>query len=166
MALNDITSEAVLAAIAEFDQAGREGFLSRYGFGPARRYLLIYQGAEYDSKAIVGAAHGYLPGRQALTAADFSGGAAAAAGVLRRLGFEVTDQNPPATITKDELVATIGGLHYATASGKPMLKQPVVLLWAIGRAPRRRSLARVGRDRGGADRAPGEVPQGWRAATA
>jgi hypothetical protein len=77
MALNDITSQAVLAAIAKFDKLGREEFLRRYGFGPAKRYLLIHRGAEYDSKAIAGAAHGYLPGRQALTAADFSGGAAA-----------------------------------------------------------------------------------------
>jgi 5-methylcytosine-specific restriction protein A len=46
----------------------------------------------------------------------------------------VLDQNHPATITSGELVATIGDLHYATASGKPMLKQPTVLLWAIGRA--------------------------------
>jgi 5-methylcytosine-specific restriction protein A len=136
MALNDITSEAVLAAIAEFDRLGREEFLSRYGFGPARRYLLVYRGAEYDSKAIAGAAHGYLPGRQPLTAAEFSGGVAAAVGVLRRLGFDVTDQGLSPAITGDELVTAIAGLQYATASGKPMLKQPVVLLWAIGRAHR------------------------------
>ncbi|MDB4873379.1 MAG: endonuclease, partial [Gemmatimonadales bacterium] len=104
MALNDITSEAVLAAIAEFDRLGREEFLSRYGFGPARRYLLVYRGAEYDSKAIAGAAHGYLPGRQPLTAAEFSGGVAAAVGVLRRLGFDVTDQGLSPAITGDELV--------------------------------------------------------------
>ena len=76
-----------------------------------------------------------IPARQTgAQAAEFSGGVAAAAGVLRRLGFEVTDQNHPGTITGNELAATIGGLHYATASGKPMLKQPTVLLWAIGRA--------------------------------
>ncbi|MDB4872572.1 MAG: endonuclease, partial [Gemmatimonadales bacterium] len=134
MALNDITSEAVLEAIAEFDRLDRKEFLSQYGFKRATRYVLIHRGVEYDSKAIVGAAHGYLPGRQALTAAEFSGGVDAAVGVLRRFGFEVTDQNPPGTITGDGLVATIDGLQYATASGKPMLKQPVVLLWAIGRA--------------------------------
>ncbi|MDB4873494.1 MAG: endonuclease, partial [Gemmatimonadales bacterium] len=71
---------------------------------------------------------------QPLTAAEFSGGVAAAVGVLRRLGFDVTDQGLSPAITGDELVTTIAGLQHATASGKPMLKQPVVLLWAIGRA--------------------------------
>ncbi|MEV5704509.1 HNH endonuclease signature motif containing protein [Actinoallomurus sp. NPDC052274] len=63
--------------------------------------------------------------------------------VLRRLGFEVTsapNTDSSGLRTADEIAATIGDLRPASASGKPMLKQAVVLLWAIGRA-------RVGHDR-------------------
>jgi 5-methylcytosine-specific restriction protein A len=49
MALNDITSEAVLAAIAEFDRLGREEFLSQYGFKHATRYVSVHRGGEYDA---------------------------------------------------------------------------------------------------------------------
>ncbi|MEI2638735.1 MAG: hypothetical protein V9F03_07035 [Microthrixaceae bacterium] len=54
MALSDLSSrQAVLEAARESDQLGRDAFLSKYGFGPARRYLLRVDGREYDSKAIV-----------------------------------------------------------------------------------------------------------------
>ena len=51
------------------------GFSRSTGFGAARSYRLVVDGKTYDSKAIVGAAHGFLPGQEALTAHDFSGGA-------------------------------------------------------------------------------------------
>src|SRR5580700_8735407 len=53
MALRDITRQAVLVAIAEYDHMGQPAFLSRYGFDPARLYLLVHEGNSYDSKAIV-----------------------------------------------------------------------------------------------------------------
>ena len=41
MALDELDDpRAVLAAVDEFDQLGRDEFLGRHGFGPARRYLL------------------------------------------------------------------------------------------------------------------------------
>lgn len=46
----------VREAIAECDRMGREAFLREHGFGPARSYVLIYEGREYDSKAIAGVA--------------------------------------------------------------------------------------------------------------
>jgi len=45
MSLADLTPESVHRAIAEFDQLGRDAFLSTYGFGKARGYLLIHQRA-------------------------------------------------------------------------------------------------------------------------
>jgi hypothetical protein len=55
MGLSDLTDRsAVLQAIAEYDQLGRESFLARYGFGPARSYFLLHNGKRYDSKAIAG----------------------------------------------------------------------------------------------------------------
>ena len=74
MGLKDITRQAVLAAIAEYDRVDQPAFLSRYGFDPARLYLLVHDGKPYDSKAIVGAAHGFLLGEKPLTASQFSGG--------------------------------------------------------------------------------------------
>ena len=84
-----VTRDAVIAAITEFDTIGRAAFLARYGFAPAARFLLTYGGGEYDSKALLGAAYGHATGTP-LAANEFSGGTAGAAGVLRRLGFDVT----------------------------------------------------------------------------
>lgn len=136
MALSDITVDAILQAIAEFDRLGREAFLQTYGFAPARRYWIRYGGKAYDSKAIVGVAHGYLPRHSRLRAAEFSGGVDHAVAVLRHLGFDVTEE--PAGAEPDQQVATIvqqvAALRPAYVNGGPMLKQAVVLLWAIGRA--------------------------------
>jgi hypothetical protein len=90
---------AVLAAIEEFDQHGRPAFLAKYGFSRARRYFLAWQGQLYDSKAIVGAAHGYeFPEQGPLGPADFSGGEATVKRKLEALGFEVVAlRNPQVT---------------------------------------------------------------------
>jgi hypothetical protein len=93
MALSDLSSpSAVLAAIKEFDRLGREQFLEFYGFGPAREYLLLLEGREYDSKAIAGVAHKYeFPEQGALPSDSFTGGisSGAAAKKLASLGFEI-----------------------------------------------------------------------------
>lgn len=81
---------AVLQAIDEFDRLGRERFLEKYGFGPARAYELVFNGRRYDSKAILGAAHGFArPDHGPLTAAEFTGGRATVMKTLEDLGFEV-----------------------------------------------------------------------------
>jgi hypothetical protein len=54
----------------------------------------VQGGQSYDSKAIAGAAHGYLPGLEPLRASDFFGGRATVERVLRNLGFQV--QGSPA----------------------------------------------------------------------
>jgi hypothetical protein len=92
MALGDITRDAVLAAIAEYDRLGQEAFLHRYGFDQARQYVLVHNGKRYDSKAIVGVAHGFLPGKAALAADEFSGGRATVGQLLARLGFYVEER--------------------------------------------------------------------------
>ena len=91
MTLGDVTSrDAVFAAVTEFDQLGRLGFLEKYGFGKARSYFLVHEGGHYDSKAIVGSAHGHqYPDRGPLTHDTFSGGEQTVAALLRGLGFEV-----------------------------------------------------------------------------
>ena len=94
MPLSDITRPAVDAALGEFDRLGRESFLHKYGFGKARDYYLVRDGKYYDSKAIAGAAHGFLAGRSALLASEFSGGAATVAAQLESLGYVVTSDRP------------------------------------------------------------------------
>ena len=63
MGLVDIDRQAVLSAIQEFAALGRERFLEQSGFGPAQSYFLVHDGILYDSKAIVGVAHGFARGR-------------------------------------------------------------------------------------------------------
>jgi hypothetical protein len=76
MALSDIANrQAILEAIAEFDRLKRDGFLEKYGFGRSQSYWLVHNGRRYDSKAIIGAAHGYArPDLGPLKASEFTGG--------------------------------------------------------------------------------------------
>ena len=108
MALSDVTAEGVERAMAEFDRLGRASFLARYGFGQARGYFLIRGGRHYDSKAVVGAAHGYdRPELGPLQPQDFTGGEATVARRLNSLGFEVQrpPRNPP--WAEDELILAL-----------------------------------------------------------
>src|SRR5262245_50616114 len=107
MSLSDLTRSAVEYAIAEYDEIGAERFLEKYGFGKARKYFLVVGNRKYHSKAVAGAAHGYLRQTEPLRSADFSGGENTVAQVLRNLGFDVRStegnrRNP--TWTRDELI--------------------------------------------------------------
>ena len=92
MALSDLTDrDAVIQAIREFDEIGRDNFLEKYGFRFARRYFLLLRGGRYDSKAIAGAAHGFQhPNLGPLKSGDLSAGESTVAKRLRTLGFEIT----------------------------------------------------------------------------
>lgn len=91
--LSSITRQSVLAALAEYDEMGRDRFLSKYGFKPSRRYLLEHEGRRYDSKAIAGAAFGHVRGASSpLRWDEFSGGVATVVPLMRRLGFAVSER--------------------------------------------------------------------------
>jgi 5-methylcytosine-specific restriction protein A len=99
MPLGDLTREAVLRAISEHDVLGRDAFLTKYGYRPARSYFIVHEGRRYDSKAIAGVAHGYLSKPSApLRAAQFSGGEKTVARRLEKLGFEVAVDAEPRLI--------------------------------------------------------------------
>jgi 5-methylcytosine-specific restriction protein A len=104
MALADVSTSDVIAAIREFDEVGRDAFLDKYGMGEARSYVLHYNGHEYDSKAILSAAHGHHPGFEPLRASEFSGGDQGTARYLRRLGFVVSSTTREPTWARDELI--------------------------------------------------------------
>ncbi len=130
MALGDITREALLAAVAEYDELGQDQFLAKYGFDRARLYVLVHDGKPYDSKAIAGAAHGFLPGQKPLTARQFSGGEATVGRLLRNRGFTVQVGD---ALTPDILVNRLATLRVYRSGGAPALYQPITLLWAFGR---------------------------------
>jgi predicted restriction endonuclease len=90
MGFDDVTAQDVRRAIVEHDRLGAEEFRSTYSFGPARRWVLLHNGRAYDSKAIVGVAHGYATGTF-WRAGDFTGVIASVVRTLQRLGFEVLD---------------------------------------------------------------------------
>ena len=93
MPLNDIRHEHVLQAIEECNQCGRDKFLEKYGFYKSINIWLVHNGQSYDSKAIVGVAHGYArPDLGPLTSGDFSGGVVLKTR-LKRLGFSVKHAN-------------------------------------------------------------------------
>lgn len=83
---------AVQLALDEYVQLGRTAFLSRYGFGKSRDYLVRdpRSGNLCDSKAIVGAAYGFqFPDEGPLKPGDFSGGESTVVPLLQSGGFEV-----------------------------------------------------------------------------
>ena len=97
----DVTPAGVRAAIAEFDRLGRDAFLRSTGFGRAKAYYLQHNGRLYDSKAIVGYAHGISTGAR-LGPGDFSGGDKTLAQQLEALGFTVLNVPNP-DWTRDEI---------------------------------------------------------------
>ena len=120
MAFADITREAVLSALAEADAKGVDQFLSDYGFVQAKRYWLIGDGGRYPSKAIAGAAHGYLEGQAPLRPEDFSGGEATVGKKLTSLGFQVEALPANPDWVRDELILALDLYHSnsATIPGK------------------------------------------------
>ncbi|WP_168706199.1 HNH endonuclease signature motif containing protein [Gordonia paraffinivorans] len=112
MALSDITRNDVLKAIRTYDELGAEEFLSRYGFAPARQYRIAENGRLYDSKAIVGVAHGYATGKF-LRSGDFSGGRETVVKALEPLGFSFAPEAGESTrswlVTSKDDYRRLGG---------------------------------------------------------
>jgi len=76
--------------MAEADRLGREAFLKTYHYRPAREYVVVEAGQEYDWKGIYGVARKIeAPQLGPLKASEFSGGEKTVAGWLTQLGFTV-----------------------------------------------------------------------------
>lgn len=113
---------AVLRAIGEYDDLGRERFLLKYEFGAAAKFYVAYSGRLYDAKAILGAAHGYaFPDLGPAQAQTFSGGDAAANKVLRRLGFQIIE-TVPATIEGERDWRVAAYTHLRTVHGDGLIE--------------------------------------------
>ena len=85
-----VSRGAVLRAIEEFDRNGRDETLAHHGFGRALDYVVVYEGKEYDSKALYAIAYGLdHPNDPPLRdRRGFSGGFALAR-KLEREGFKI-----------------------------------------------------------------------------
>jgi hypothetical protein len=126
VALKDLTSAAVLAALSEHDEIGAEAFREKYGFDRSLKYALVHDGKSYDSKAIAGAAHGHIAsGWAPLSASQFSGGKDHAVRNLRRLGFEVLDAPRNAPWSRDELILALD-LYLSNPASPPGKKSSAV----------------------------------------
>lgn len=92
----------MLNAIKECDELGATAFLEKYGYGEAKKHVLVEGGKQYDSKAIFGAAYLVQHGHQ-LAFDDFKGGLAEVVSPLRKLGFEIADKKslPAASPTRE-----------------------------------------------------------------
>jgi len=86
-----ITRPALLLAIKECRELGREAFLAKYGFRKAPGYVLTYRKGTFDPKALVGAAAQHTEAGRPYTANEFSGGVASLGRVFKRCGFSQSE---------------------------------------------------------------------------
>lgn len=120
MSISELQGEdgrnAVLKAIAEYDRLGRDEFLAKHGYGPARKYVLIHKGRHYDSKAIAGVAFGIqYPDREI----PVHYGGAQSTEPLKALQFQVVDLS-----TGAEKVAPSLGWKKLVEAGKRSYAKP------------------------------------------
>jgi len=113
MPKDDLTREAVEAAMIECEAIGVAAFLARYGFGKPRDYWTRRTpgGIPLPAKATVGAAYGQMPGGQPKSAREFFGGYGeqAANGILERLGFEIIGKD--AEVADERVIQSAGALR-------------------------------------------------------
>ena len=89
MGPKDVTNpDAVRSAIREYDALGQEAFLAKYGFKRATKFVVVDGGREYDSKALLAAAHGFEHPDKGPLPNNFNGGAQTTSR-LRALGFTI-----------------------------------------------------------------------------
>ena len=86
---SSITSQHLLAALAEHDEHGEELFLATHGYTASPDAQILHFGRRYDARAVMAVAHRHATGRLA-TPEEFRSSLDQAITVLRRRGFEVT----------------------------------------------------------------------------
>lgn len=89
MGPGDVTSRAAVeSAMREYDEMGRESFLTKYGFKRSTKFVVVHNRREYDSKALLAAAHGFQHPDEGPLLNNFSGGEQTTAR-FRALGFTI-----------------------------------------------------------------------------
>ena len=81
--------EAVLEAIAQYDRLGQNEFLSRHSSNRHAKYLLVYEGRRYESRAIAKVAFKIQHPERELP--KHFGGSQTTKPTLEKLGFQIVD---------------------------------------------------------------------------
>ncbi|MDE0128112.1 MAG: AAA family ATPase [Gammaproteobacteria bacterium] len=91
----ELTREAVLRAIEEFDKIGRSAFLRKYGRRGSNSYWIKHKGNHYDLKATWGAAHVHAGIAQPHRSLGTGQNSIQVKAQLERLGFAVVHKSSP-----------------------------------------------------------------------
>jgi 5-methylcytosine-specific restriction protein A len=95
----DVTDKnAVLAAINEFNELGRDKFLKKHGFDHALYYFIEYESNQYDCKPILCAAYYYQFNKLLKDRRATNGVKAKVQPHLKGLGFKVIDRRSPTSL--------------------------------------------------------------------
>jgi 5-methylcytosine-specific restriction enzyme B len=126
VARGDISREAVLEALRQFDELGEPAFYERSGYGPARDYVIRYGGAEYPSKAIYAVAYDSLhQGEPSLHGSSFRGGQGRVVPELTELGFEVAKLGDGPTENESDVTLQNLIAEWKAEQGEPWPTQEV-----------------------------------------
>jgi hypothetical protein len=129
VAIEDITADAVRAALKEYDQLGLAEFCARYDFDRTREFVLTIDGRKYGTRVICAAAHGRLTAQTALKPHDLVDDEAVNQH-LAALGFDVSESRPPAW-SREELVLACSLLFSNNRKALRATEQPVRDLSAL-----------------------------------
>lgn len=155
--LPPLTRRAVSAAVRDFDQLGRDAFLSKYRFRKATTYFLVEGGKAYDAKAIVGAAYGFLPARRKpLKWHDFGSREATTKQWLEDLHFTVVERSDAqelGTARASERL-DVGNLYTRDQLKKIFSTRDATIMTGVFRPPGFRSVFLFVTERKTADRTP------------
>lgn len=91
--MSRLDRESVSSSLIEWDQIGREEFLSRHGLFGAYKYVVVQDGRQYDAKAILVRSFRRQENDESISVNVFGTTEAAIAKPLRRLGFVVADKD-------------------------------------------------------------------------
>jgi putative restriction endonuclease len=131
MALSDITRKEIEQAVAEFNKLGRAEFLKTYGFGTAESYFLVHNGSKFDSKAIVGVAHKFLPGEKQLKSGEFSGGLSTVVPLLKKLGFGIAAVAADGTASPEDVGTASSKKSRSRFGGEFPVRKPGINYWWV-----------------------------------
>lgn len=112
-----MTRDAILDAVDEYEDLGRDDFLSKYGFTPQLDVVLEYVGQKYDGVAVVAAGHGFQTGTP-LDSGDLVNRENEVAERLAKLKFRVLC-TPKAAKPPSRSRSAAGSTRRSTRNGRP-----------------------------------------------
>ena len=96
---NGLSRDAVLRAMGEFAELGRQGFLRRYGYSGSRHLWIVHEERRYDMKAVWAAAHVEPKTPLPVPMPEPNNSRHIVKPQLEKLGFTVEDTRPDPAVT-------------------------------------------------------------------